>query len=216
MPRTDPTARFSLCTLRVELTLDQSLPSGKKGEVELTFPATVFAPNPIAAGLTLERIRGGIGSAQVSGTLVATGRDRDPVRTNVIEAGGSLNTSIKLDADPTANEEPERETKGSFDLRIATPTIPFADSGPQFSTWTPVQLDAQVSTGKLNGDSISTNTMRVFTQVQRVYAVPRRKGIDFFRLVGEGGPAADRDLRVVEYVGGADFRYNPRVSQSSV
>ena len=201
-------ARFSICTLRVRLALDQSLPPGKKGEVGLAFPAAVFAPNPIASGLTLEHIQSGVGSTQLGIPVLPTGRDRDPIRENVIEAG-SLNTSIKLDRDPTTNEAPERETKGSLDLRIATPTKPFADSGQAFSTWTPLPLDARVSNGKLNGDSISTNTMRVFTQVQRVYAVSREQGIDFFRLVAEGGVSADRDLRVIEYVGGADFRYNP-------
>jgi hypothetical protein len=205
-----PSARLSKCTLRVRLAIDKTLPAGRKGEVRLTFPPTVFAPNPIAEGLTLERIRSGVGTGQPGGTLLATGKDRDPIRTNVIEAGGSLNTSIKLDPDPATGKQPERETKGSADVRIAAPTIPFADSGRRFSTWTPVELDAQVSTGKLNGDSLSTNTMRLFTQLQRVYVRSPKEGpFDFFRLVGEAGAAADRDLRVIEYVASGDLRINP-------
>jgi hypothetical protein len=207
-PRLKPAERFTECSLIATLALDGRFPVGEAGKVRLTFPPGAFTGGT-ADGLPLEIVRAGVGAGKVSDTRQVITKDRDPIRTNVVEAGGSLNTSIKLDPDPTKNEAPKRETKGSADLRLAAPTRTFADSGRAFSTWTPVEYDAQVSTGKLNGDSLSTNTMRVFTQVQRVYAVDRRQGIDFFRLVGEGGAAADRDLRIIEYTGRGDFRYNP-------
>jgi len=202
--------RFVECSLRATLTLDGSLPIGQPGKVTLTFPASVFT-RVVADALPLELVKAGVGTGEVDTAALANSQDRDPIRTNVIEAGGSYNTSIKLDPDPTTNKKPERETKASLDLRVATKTITFADSGSQWSSWTPAQFDAQISTGKITGDSLSTNTMRLFTQVERVYSATRKQGIDFFRIVGEGGAAADRDLRVIEYTGSADFRYNPAI-----
>lgn len=208
-PPLPPGQSFAECILVATLDLNGFLPVGKPAQVTLTFPGSVFAPNPIAAGLPLELLKNAIGPADVSGTAVTASKERDPIRANVIEAGGSYNTSIKLDPDPATNEKPKRETQGSADLRLASPSITFDDQITKWYTWTPVQFDALVSTGKLTGDSISTNSMRLFTQLERVYVVHRQRGIDFFRIVGEGGVTADRDLRVLEYTGVADFRYNP-------
>lgn len=200
--------RFTECSLLTTFDLDGSLPTGQAANVRLKFPDSVFAAG-VAGPLPLELVRAGVGAGKVNDIRLPSDKDRDPIRANVVEVGGSLNTSIKLGPDPATGKAPERETEGSADVRVATPTITFADSGHKFSTWTPAEFEGQVSTGKLNGDSLSTNTMRLFTQVQRVYAVDRRRGIDFFRLVGEGGAAADRDLRVIEYTGRGEFRYNP-------
>lgn len=208
-PPLSPGQSFGECTLVATFDLNGSLPVSTPAQVTITFPGSVFAPNPVAGSLPLDLLKNPIGPAPVSGTPLTTSKERDPIRTNVIEAGGSYNTSIKLDPDPTTNKKPERETQGSFDLRLAAPTITFDDRITRWYTWTPVQLDALVSTGKLTGDSVSTNSMRLFTQLERVYAVHRERGIDFFRIVGEGGVSADRDLRVLEYTGVADFRYNP-------
>lgn len=195
--------------------LDRSLPLGSK--VTLTIGPNAFPANPQPDDLPLALLAAPVGPVDVRGAAQEANPDRDPMRLNVLEVGGNYNTSIKLDPDPTTNEEPERETEATLDLRLAAPTITFAErftntSPPRFkgySTWTPVELDAQVSNGKLTGDSISTNTIRLFTQLQKVFNSTGSGNISFYRLVGEGGLNADRDLRTIEYTGLADFRWNP-------
>lgn len=193
--------------LAAEFNLDQSLPPNSK--VKLTFGSSAFPPNPSAADLPLDLLRAAVGPTDVASVALPVGQERDKVRLNVLEAGGNYNTSIKLDPDPTTNEEPERKTEATFDLRVASPTSVFAEHDSRYATWTPAQLDAQVSNGKLTGDSISTNTIRAFTQIQQVFNTTDSGPISFFRLVGEGGINADRDLRTIEYTGLGDFRWNP-------
>lgn len=208
-PRLAVGESFVMCTLRVVLELDKNLPVGLPANLTVKFRDEVFPPSVIAGSLPVEQFRGGITGKVNTDAALAAGKDRDPIRGNVIEAGGSYNTSIKLDRDPTTNKPPQRKTDGSLDLRLATPTRFFADEIEKWWTWTPVQFDALISTGKLTGDNLATNTMRLFTQVQRVITVKRTSDRDWFRFTGEGGASADRDLRVIEYTGSADFRYSP-------
>lgn len=196
------------CRLRAVFEIDRTLPVGLKLGLLLKFGDNAFTGDA-ARGLPLAALRPGLSAPAVDTTVeLAAVKDRDPVRSNVIEVGGSLTTSIKLDPDPTKTEPPKRETKGTADLRLATGTI-FSDGTRKWNAWTPLQFEALVSTGKITGDSLATNTMRLFTQVQRVYLFQRTEGLDRLRLVGEGGVAADRDLRVLEYTGSGDFRYGP-------
>jgi len=201
--------RYGECILGANLALDDRLPVGIPGTVKLSFPATAFDPQ-LADNLPLELVKNGV-TGKISITPLGAAQDRDPIRTNVIEAGGSFNTSIKLDADPATNKKPDRENQATADLRLASKSVTFADKTRSFWTWTAAQLDAQVSSGKITIDSLSTNTLRGFTQIQHVRAIERKEGIDFFRFVGEGGAAADRDLRVIEYTGLGDLRYNPAI-----
>ena len=191
----------------VRFNLDQSLPP--ESTVTLTFEPRAFPPNPSADGLPLALLRVPVGPFDVTGDALGAAQERDEERLNVLEAGGNYNTSIKLDPDPTTNEQPERETEATLDLRLATSTKIFADHNSRYATWTPAQLDAQVSNGKLTGDSISTNTIRAFTQIQQVFNSTGSGPISFYRLVGEGGINADRDLRTIEYTGLGDFRWSP-------
>jgi hypothetical protein len=200
---------FVTCYLRVVLEFDRSLPAGLAVNVTLKFPDDVFPPNVIADSLPLEQFRGGITGKVPTNAALAAGKDRDPIRTNVVEVGGSYSTAIKLDKDPTSTKPPQRKTDGTLDLRFATPTIFFKDETEKWWSWTPAQFDGTISTGKLTGDNLATNTMRLFTQVQRVITVKRRSDRDWLRFTGEGGAAADRDLRTIEYTGSADFRYSP-------
>lgn len=193
----------------VRFNLDQSLPP--ESTVTLTFEPRAFPPNPTAVGLPLDLLKVPVGPFNVAGDALGAGQDRDEARLNVLEVGGNLNTSIKLDPDPATNEEPERETEATFDLRLATSTMTLKDHNSRYTTWTPAQLDVQVSNGKLTGDSISTNTIRAFTQIQQVFNSTGSGPISFYRLVGEGGINADRDLRTIEYTGLGDFRWSPGV-----
>lgn len=197
------------CDVRVVFRLEEGLPVGQKLGLLLRFPDSAFAQDT-ARRLPLDGLRAGISAAAVDTPAEQEAKkDRDPIRSNVIEAGGSLTTSIKLDADPTKTEPPKRETTGTADLRLATGTIFFDDETTKWSAWTPAQFEALISTGKITGDSLATNTMRLYTQLQRVYAFRGTQGFHLLRLVGEGGVAADRDLRVLEYTGSGDFRYAP-------
>lgn len=194
--------------------LDRSFPPGSK--VTLTIGPDAFTPTA-AGDLSLALLRAPVGPFAVPGDALGAGQSRDLMRLNVLEAGGNYNTSIKLDPDPTTNAQPERKTELTFDLRLATSTITFAERRQKthprrrtgYAIWTPFQLDAQVSNGKLTGDSISTNTIRAFTQIQKVFNSTEDGPISFYRLVGEGGVNADRDLRTIEYTGLGDFRWNP-------
>lgn len=208
-PPLHPGESFTTCFLKVVLELDKSLPAGLSIGTTVKFRDEVFPPNPIAGNLPLEQFRAGIGGKVGTDPALAATKDRDPIRTNVIEVGGSYNTSIKLDRDPTATKPPQRKTDGSLDFRFATPTIFFKDEIERWWTWIPVQFDGMISTGKLTGDNLATNTMRLFTQVQRVHTIKRAHDRDWLRFTGEGGASADRDLRVIEYTGSADFRYSP-------
>lgn len=200
---------FVYCEVRVVFKLEESLPVGQKLELLLRFPDSAFLQES-ARRLPLEGLRAGISAAAIDTPAEQEAKkDRDPIRSNVVEFGGSLTTSIKLDPDPTATEPPERETKGTADLRLATGTILFDDETTKWFAWTPAQFEALVSTGKITGDSLATNTMRLYTQLQRVYIFPGAQHHHRLRFVGEGGVAADRDLRVLEYTGSGDFRYGP-------
>jgi hypothetical protein len=79
---------FSVCLLPVTLALDGQLPVEQLANVKLALPASVFPPNPIASGLALELVRGGIKPVDVNTKPLAAGKDRDTIRTNVLEAGG--------------------------------------------------------------------------------------------------------------------------------
>ena len=208
-PRLQAGDTFVTCFLRVVLEFDRSLPAGLAVNITLKFPDDVFPPNAIADSLPLEQFHGGITGKVGTSQALAAGKDRDPVRTNVVEVGGSYSTSINLDQDPTSTKPPKRKTDGTLDLRLATPTNYFKDEIEKWWSWTPVQFDGTISTGKLTGDNLATNTMRLFTQIQRVKTVKRRSDRDWLRFTGEGGAAADRDLRTIEYTGSADFRYSP-------
>lgn len=190
----------------VEFNLDRDLPVNS--QVRVSFAADAFTAGS-AAGLPLDLLKAPIGPFKASGGAVSSGRERDKIRLNVLEAGGNYNTSLKLDPDPTTNEKPKRKKEATLDLRLASPTSTFADEDSRYAEWTPVQLDAQMSNGKLTGDSISTNTIRLFTQVQQVFYTTEDGPTTFFRLVGEGGINADRDLRTIEYTGVGDFRWHP-------
>lgn len=208
-PALRPGESSTLCTVRAVLELDSSLPVGLSVNVAVKLNEDAFSPGPIADGLPLAQFRGGIIGRVGTDQALAAGKDRDPVRANVIEIGGSYSTSIKLDPDPTSTKPPKRKTDGSLDLRLATPTIFFHDEIEKWWTWTPAQLEGQISTGKLTGENLATNTIRAFTQIQRVLTIKRTRDRDWLRFTGEGGASADRDLRTIEYTGSADFRYSP-------
>lgn len=66
-----------------------------------------------------------------------------------------------------------------------------------------------ISTGKLSTTNLSANTLRLFTQAQYVKQIAQKGTDDFLTFNFEGGAAADRDLRVIDYTGNVDLRYEP-------
>jgi hypothetical protein len=76
------------------LELDKSLPTGLSIGTTVKFRDEVFAPNPIAGNLPLEQFRAGIGGRVGTDPALAATKDRDPIRSNVIEVAGSCNTSM--------------------------------------------------------------------------------------------------------------------------
>lgn len=65
-----------------------------------------------------------------------------------------------------------------------------------------------ISEGKLEKKNLTTNTMRLFTQYQFIKDT-YKDSTDFLILNFEAGAAADRDLRVIDYTGNIDFRWEP-------
>lgn len=154
-PRLQAGDTFVTCFLSATLELDRSLPAGLAVNITLKFRDDAFPPNDIADNLLLEQFHRGITGKVGTSQALAAGKDRDPIRTNVVEVGGSYSTSFKLDKDPTSTKPPKRKTDGTLDLRLATPTIFFRDEIEKWWSWTPVQFDGMISTRQTNRRQLS-------------------------------------------------------------
>lgn len=205
---------FAICSITSNLTLNGSLPVGETFDPALI----VFNENFINSDITtvdnraFARLRGGIKGKITTRGGLSNEQKRDTERKVVLEVGGGLTTSKKLENAPS---DSDRTTTGFLDLRIATPTRYSFDIDLDAQrlkgwwSWTPAQFDAIVSTGKLSTSNISTNTLRLFTQAQYTRQFARQGADDRLIFNFEGGVAADRDLRVIDYTGITDIRYRP-------
>ncbi|MDM7920811.1 MAG: hypothetical protein QUS14_00810 [Pyrinomonadaceae bacterium] len=209
-----------ICTFETELRLDQRMPAAETlSPAQILFDPAFFDSDFTAVSHpAFASLRDGIKGAITTPAAINEAEKRDEVRQGVFEMGGGLTTTKQKEN--VTNENEDRETSGFIDLRIALPTRYYfgRGRGPSVSSWwswTPAQLDAMISEGKLTVKNISTNTMRLFTQAQFTQDVSgrlpsgSRKGTDFIVMNFEGGAAADRDLRVIEYTVGSDFRLEP-------
>ena len=87
-PALQPGDSFVFCTMRVILELDGTLPAGLTVGVKLKFGDEAFSSAAVVDGLPLEQFRGGIAGRLAIDQGLAAGKDRDPVRANVVEVGG--------------------------------------------------------------------------------------------------------------------------------
>jgi len=219
IPITGPN-QFAICEITSTLTLDKNLPARETLKpVLLQFdPVFVDSDLTLAGNRAFARLRAGI-SGSITTSALNEAESRDSERQNVLEIGGGL-TTVKKKEDVT-DPNKDRDTKGFLDLRIATPTKYFnskVDDTGLRSFWsrTTAQFDAMISEGKISNDNLSTNTMHLYTQFKYSYLTSRKRAADnsfrnanYSNFIFEGGVAADRDLRVLDYTGGIDFNFEP-------
>lgn len=141
--------QFAVCFITSTLTLNGNLP------VNETFdPATiVFSESFINSDLTVlnnrafARLRSGIKGRITTRAGLSAEQKRDTERRVVLEVGGGLTTSKKLEGTNSS----DRTTTGFLDLRVALPTKYSFDIDLEaqklkgWRSWTPLQFDAIIS-----------------------------------------------------------------------
>jgi hypothetical protein len=215
-----PAGEIDPCTFETNATLERKLPAAETlnptmlvFDKEFLNSQFTLVEHPSFAGL-----RDGVKGSLKTPTGPAEAEKRDDERKGVFEVGGGLTTAKQKEGAADLSED--RETSGFVDLRLALNTRYYFERGSRgelssWWSWTPAQFDATISEGQLLGKNLTTNTMRLFTQAQFVKNItPResdgtRDASDFIALNLEGGAAADRDLRVIDYTGAADFQWEP-------
>ena len=123
----------------------------------------------------------------------------------------------------------QRTTRATLDLRVVPKFIYSLDAergkdGTQarYLEWMPIFLDTKVSTGKVNKDTLSLNTI-VFGTKGEYRHFPRLGRYEtYYRLIGGFLNASDRDFKQAEFKGTFEFRpvfgfiNHPLVSQETV
>lgn len=115
-----------------------------------------------------------------------------------------------------------RTNRGTFDIRLA-PLLktqgnkPFDRDQKWYRYFTPIFLDAAVSTGKIDEDTLSMNRVILGTEFEwRYYDFRKREGtndtktdayVTFHRFILSGNHASDRDFKQKEFLG--SFEYQP-------
>jgi hypothetical protein len=109
----------------------------------------------------------------------------------------------------------ERVTRATLDLRFQ-PFKPEPVIGSnKFIEWTPIYLDAKVSTGKIDSDTLSLNRVVLgtkfdFTKFYKFKKPAYATNPDYLNLNAQFVQASDRDFRQLEYKG--VFEFLPRLA----
>lgn len=128
---------------------------------------------------------------------------------NNFELGVMFTSSVK---DTKVNNIParQRQSRGSLDLRFA-PLLRGRMRPPEIKKWqpfwTPLFVDAKVSTGKISEDTLSLNRILIGTEVAFRWVQGTRKGDrNKYVLTFRGTNASDRDFKLAEAKGEFEFR----------
>lgn len=207
------------CSIRVKLILDKRLPTAEKlNPAEVIFTADfIESDRTVVENPSFSAYRDGIKGSIDTKAGLNEAEKRDEERKVVLEFGGGLTTAKQKEE--VTDPDDDRETTGFLDLRVASPTFNYYKMGnaseetnserlASWRAWTPLQFEAMISEGKLEKKNLATNTMRLFTQYQFIKDT-YQDSTDFLILNLEAGAAADRDLRVIDYTGNIDFRWEP-------
>jgi hypothetical protein len=138
-----------------------------------------------------------------------------------LDLGISFNTSVAEVEQPDKTKVPERTSRGTFDVRLAPwlniePYQRFDPGQKWFRYFTPIYLDAAVSTGKIDEDTLSMNRVLFGADHEwRYYDFKtdadgnnvRTPYTTFHRLILKGQHASDRDFKQLEYL--ATFEWQP-------
>jgi hypothetical protein len=216
-PITGIAPEVTSCDIYADLTLNKKLPVAEK----LNPAMIMFGNDFINSEVTQTKnpsfaiYRDGIKGSIDTKAGLNEAEKRDEERKVAIEVGGGLTT--KKQQENVTNPDEDRETTGFIDLRMALDTrlsnFKFVGDGnnrrlSSWRVWTPLQFEAMISEGKLEKKNLTTNTMRLFTQYQFINDT-YNDTTDFIIWNLEAGAAADRDLRVIDYTGSVDFRWEP-------
>lgn len=165
-------------------------------------------------------LRGGVKKSELPGFAnidLPSDTDIQPDKAKLFSLGQNLDVSVVLASSVSDNKQPngtvvrQRTTRGSLDLFIApiinlrTGAIPPAQK-KFIGYWTPIYLDAKVSTGKITEDTLSLNRIEFGTEKEWRY-ISNTKNPDFYRLILKGSHVSDRDFRQGEYK--ATFEVQP-------
>lgn len=126
-----------------------------------------------------------------------------------LDLGVSLTSSVENKEEGTTIVR-KRTTRGTLDLRFA-PWLNsrFGYKRPQAGVWrsfyTPIFLDAKVSTGKIVEDTLSLNRVVIGTEKEYRYVQNTKRFPTFYRVNVRGSHASDRDFKQGEYKAGIEF-----------
>jgi len=174
----------------------------------------------------LQRLINGKALAGVAIPPVPTLKDDNGVPgsrdlTQNLDFGFNLSSSVGEKTRDDGSKYIGRTTRGTFDLRLApvfkgTSTGEFARGRKWFRYFTPAFIDAAVSTGKIDKDTLSLNRVYLGTQYEwryYDYDLDRERNtvtnsyITYHRLIVTGKHASDRDFKQKEFL--ATFEYQP-------
>jgi hypothetical protein len=126
-----------------------------------------------------------------------------------LDLGLSLTSSVedKEVTDPATLKKVnvrKRTTRGTLDFRFA----PFLNTSfgyehPKTGAWqsfyTPIFVDAKVSTGRIADDTLSLNRIVIGTEKEYRYQENTKRFPTFYRVILRGSHASDRDFKQGEY-----------------
>jgi hypothetical protein len=188
------------------LQLEESLPTGK-------FNAQVIFQNnpPFEFDRSLTRALSGPKAVAVPVASKVADENKLGLRAfdNNLEIGMLFTSSVK---DVKANNKTtrQRQSRGSLDVRFA-PLLRDRTNPPEVKKWqpfwTPLFLDAKVSTGKIAEDTLSLNRILIGTEVnfRRVQGTSKGQR-DKYVISLRGTNASDRDFKLAEAKGEFEFR----------
>jgi uncharacterized membrane protein len=199
-------------TLLVDISTKETLPGKFNIHLEYTSANVPFEVAKTFKKTDVEISRVTVNSSADTGNV----GERDlPDNLDIAVLFGSSVVEKEEEVNGVATTVRKRETRATFDVRFqpfnAEPII--KDSN--FIEWTPVYLDAKVSTGKIDKDTLSLNRVVLGTKFDFTNYYPfntRRVGTnpDYLNFNAQFVQASDRDFRQLEYKG--VFEFVPRLA----
>jgi len=196
-PTDEPPVRISIC-----MRLDQPLPANKFN-IEIAFKSA----QPFELSEKLIATLSGAGTMAPPDASAVVGGDKLGLRGLEInlDVGGVFISSVE-----TKDKERKRTNTGTLDLRFA-PYLLGRTRPTRIKTWqpffTPFFLDAKVSNGKIDEDTLSLNRILFGTELAlRWYESTAAGKRNRYVLSLRGVNASDRDFKRAEFTGEFEFR----------
>lgn len=138
-----------------------------------------------------------------------------------LDLGISFSSSVGEKQNPDGTTFIGRTNRGTFDIRLApllkiAPNKPFDRNQKWYRYFTPGYIDAAVSTGKIDKDTLSMNRVIIGTEFEwRYYDFKKdpKTGntkttpyVTFHRLILSGNHASDRDFKQKEFLAAIEYQ----------